>query len=568
MRKQVTRYLLTIIMILSIFAGCTNDNSSTAEQDHTNIFQQTQIATSVQNDKSSEIAQIQVEYSDTDQDSTYSKSNATIITLSNDSTQINGNGASFSESTLNISNAGTYIISGELDGQIVVDATIVDTVQLVLDNTTITNNTGPAIYVTQAEKVIITLAEGSKNIISDDNDYANTTDDAPDAAIYADDDLTINGKGILIVNGNYKHGIKSSDNLIIISGTLNITAHNDALRGKDSVAILDGNIKIDAGGDGIKSTNNEDEEQGWILIDGGTFEISATSNGIQTSSALVINAGTVAIESTEDSLHCNGNISITDGTFTLDAGDDGIHADGSLVVSGGTIKVTNSYEGLEGADISICGGEIFVRADDDGLNAAGGSDDEMDMGKRPMDNFNSGGDYFIDISDGYVYINADGDGIDSNGSIYISGGTIIVDGPSSNGNSAIDMENSTFAITGGIIIAVGSSQMLVNPTNAQQNVLTIIYNHTQNTGDIISLMQSENPIIEFTPAKSYQSIIISSPALNIGDTYTLLSNISELTDVTLTDTITTISDNGDSLQISGMNRTGGMPQGRGDRGDH
>jgi hypothetical protein len=523
-KKRIGLVAIAIMLFTTTLTGCgsaitppENDTVNTQEQTNESTEATPLDATSNAN---TDLDSITIDYSSKDQDSTYDENTATIIKLTDGNSSVNGDGTSISGNKIAITSAGTYIISGELqDGQLVVDTTKVDTVHIVLNNMRITNTSGSAIEIKQSEKVIITLADNSTNTISDGTIYADTGEAEPDAAIYSQDDLTINGTGTLIVNGNYKHGIKTVDDLVITGGEIVITAIEDGLRGKDSVAILDGNIKIDANGDGIKSNNSEEEASGWISIDGGTFDINAGNNGIQAQTGLIISSGTLNIVASEDTLHCNGSIRVVDGSVNLSAGDDGAHANNSLAVIGGTINVLSSFEGLEGADIAISGGSVAIRSSDDGLNAAGGSDGDM----QARDTFNGDGSYFISISGGYVYINSDGDGVDSNGDIEISGGTVVVDGSDVNESSAIDINSGNFVVTGGTLIGIGSSQMLVTPTQATQPVVTILYDNTQSAGEVITVTDTDgNALFSMDPAKSYDSVIISSPEFMMDTEYNVL----------------------------------------------
>lgn len=194
---------------------------------------------------------------------------------------------------MTISNAGTYIVSGELtDGQLLVEATKNDTVHLVLNGVTLKNSSTSPLFIKQAEKVILTLAEGSKNSIADTENYVFVTDeDEPDATLFSKSDLTINGSGALTITANYKNGIASKDNLVITNGDITVTAVNDALRGKDSITIADGSFNLTAGGDSIKSNNAEDSALGCVIIDGGDFIINAKNDGIQAETALIVTNG-------------------------------------------------------------------------------------------------------------------------------------------------------------------------------------------------------------------------------------------------------------------------------------
>lgn len=528
-----------------------------------------------------ELSAITVKYSSEDLDSTWDPGSATTIILQGNSISVSGAGAAAQGSILKITAGGTYVLSGTLDdGQIIVDAGKDDLVRLVLNGASLNCTDGAAIYSKQAKKTILVLAQGANNTVRDGTDYALAEgENEPNAAIFSKDDLTINGSGSLTVNGQYKHGIATKDDLVVTGGNITVTASGDGLRGRDSIAVNCGEITIDAGGDGLQSNNDEAADKGWISLDGGIFNITAGKDGIQAETRLqvtegkvtlktgggsanastsengprpgwgqwqttttadtedkasakglkangsiLIRGGTIDIDSSDDAVHSNGEIVIKGGVLTISSGDDGIHADSALTVDGGEILISQSYEGLESAAITINGGTIRVTAKDDGFNAAGGNDGSA-LGGRPGENsFKDNSAYFIRINGGYISINAGGDGIDSNGALYFNGGAVTVSGPTSNNNGPLDY-NGTCEVTGGTLAIAGSSGMAQSPgTSSSQNSITVIYRSAQAAGTLAALTdESGKTVLAFTPAKTYQSIVFSSPLLEKGKTYTLVS---------------------------------------------
>ena len=303
---------------------------------------------------------------------------------------------------VNIIDGGSYNLSGSYE-QIIVNTT--KDVELNLNNVTITCTNGPAINVLEADTVSIVLT-GSNKIT------ATTTEDL-DGAIYSKADLVFSGTGSLEVTSNLD-GIVSKDTLIIKNGAYTINASDDGIRGKDNVAILDGTFEITAGGDGIKSTNDEDTEKGYIAIDGGTFNITSKNDGIQ----------------------ADGNILINDGKFTITSKDDAIHADGLMEINGGEFTIS-AAEGIEATYVKINDGTINISASDDGINAG---------------NKSSAYSVTVEINGGDITINmgqGDTDGIDSNGNLYINGGTINI-----TANSPFDYDG-TAKYNGGTMIVNG-----------------------------------------------------------------------------------------------------------------
>ena len=534
----------------------------------------------------------------------YDESSATKINFNGDSIEVSGSGATFSGSILTINSGGTYLLTGTLtDGQVIVDATKNDKVQLVLNGVNITSSQNAAIYCPQVNHLVITLADGTRNTVTDaaDYTYADAVAEEPDAAIFAKDDLTLNGTGALTVNGNFNNGIGSKDNLVIGGGTYTVTAANHGIRGRDSLAIVDGDFTIHAGADGLQSNNGEDTGKGWIQLTGGSFDIMSGNDGIQAETALTITGGTYSILSgsgsaaassssstdsfkglkagtditltggsftadcADDTIHANGDILISGGDFSLQSGDDGVHADGDLTISGGSIEILKSYEGLEATTMTIQDGVLRLAASDDGINVAGGNDGEEQFGRFGPDSF-SDGSRWLHITGGSVTVDAAGDGLDANGDVEISGGTTVVYGPVSGGNGVLDYDG-TFSITGGILAASGSSGMAQTPSaSSTQPSLAVYFTSTQAAGTAYSLTDGDgNELYSFTPAKDYQFVIISTPEMKDGSTYTVNVGGVKVVEATLSGSVTSISDTGEAV-TGGMGMGGGPGGGRGGRG--
>ena len=330
-----------------------------------------------------------------------------------------------------ITAAGTYRLTGDVTGPVVIDAGTAK-VQLVLDNATVSCSDGPAIYVKSGDKVFITLV--GENTVTDSAAYGDSyVADSVDGVIFSRADMTVNGEGSLTVNAAYKHGIVSKDDLVIAGGSITVNAPNVALHGKDCVKVTNCVLNLTAGTDGIRSDNAEDATRGYVYLKDGTVTINAGADGIQAytvvncetptvnieaagkgikaTSDILLSGGSYTIVSTDDCVHSNNTISITGGVLVLTGGDDGIHADTDLAVSGGEITVTKSYEGVEASKILISGGKMDITASDDGLNAAGGNDGSSVSG-RPGQGMFSSSTGEIQIGGGYVLVNAAGDGVE------------------------------------------------------------------------------------------------------------------------------------------------------------
>ena len=613
MKKRVVASLVIALFI----SACSPSSASTENSADT----QTQTSQSTSED-TADISDTFGTYEKEDLNTEYDSDSST-VELSDNTEEVEG--VSVDGQTVTINQGGTYVLSGELtDGQVVVNVNEDAKVHLVLNDVTITNQQGPAILVEQAEKVVTTLASDTTNTLTDGDDYQLDGDETePDATFYSKEDLVINGDGELKVSGNYNNGIRSKDDLILVSGEYTVNAKNNALKGKDSVQILDGSYTLTTEeGDGIQSNNSDEEDKGYIAIDGGTFKITSGRDGVQAETvvniqqaeitiktgenetsdeesykgikagnSLLIQNGTFKLTTADDSLHSDGDIAIKDGEFTLDSGDDGIHADNDLTIDGGTINVTDSNEGLEASVITINDGDIAVVASDDGLNTSDGSssDTEETAGQEGAPGEEQADDsLLLAINGGTLHVDAQGDGLDSNGNIEMTGGTVTVDGPTEDNNGALDYEGD-FEVSGGTLIAAGSSGMAMNVSDSSsQASLGVYFSETQSAGTIVSLQDSDgNVIATYKPSKDFDHIVISSSELEVDESYTLVSGTdakgteqngyyqdeeivdgTELGTLTLSDTVTNLSETGETVSVdSMMGGPGGAPNGEAGDGE-
>ncbi len=456
-------------------------------------------------------------FSDRDLAGTYDESGAVAVQLNGDSASCDSNSVAVDGGAVTITAEGVYLLSGTLtDGQIIVNAGDADKVQLVLAGADITSGTSAAIYALNADKVFVTLAEGTENTLTNGGEYAAIDDNNIDAVLFAKTDLTLNGTGNLAINAQAGHGVVSKDELTITGGSYAITAASHGLSGKDSVAIADGTFTIVSGKDGIHAENSDDlalgalyiaggsfaipplvdagSAQGALQIDGGTFDLytgegsesvtmassdqfgqrgggaapqtetasaeedSVSQKGIKGESAYAVNGGLFTIDSADDCLHAGGAMTISGGTFTLNSGDDAVHSDDAITILNGTFTIPYCYEGIEGLSITIEEGSFDISSHDDGLNAAGGADSSGfgGFGGRQQDTFTAGSDSFITINGGTVTVVASGDCVDSNGALTINGGTLKLTCSSSD-NTAIDCDGA-YASNGGDITTNDGSE--------------------------------------------------------------------------------------------------------------
>lgn len=550
-------------LVMAALAGCGQTGTAGSSSDVSSNGAYITTAVS-ENQKNIELtdSNVDINFTDRDKSSEYDESSAVKITLNGSGAVVSGSGVNISGSTVTITSAGTYIISGSLsDGQIVIAASDSDKVQLVLNNAEINCNTSAAVYVKSADKVFVTLPAGTTNSLGGGTEYVQTDDNTVDGVIFSKSDLTLNGTGTLKIDADYRHGIVTKDTLCITGGTYVIDAAKTCLAGKDGIKILDGNFTLTSGSKGLNSGNDDDAREGSIYIAGGTF----------------------TIKSEDDSIHADGSCIIAGGTYTIATGDDGIHASYDTIITDGSITITDSYEGIEGRRITVSGGTINLTANDDGINAAtGGSSDEqrmpggqqpqemrmpggqkpsgMDMdnkGQAPASRSASDDDVYIKITGGTITVNAGGDGIDSNGNLYITGGTVYVAGPTSNGDGALDYEEEA-SITGGTLIAAGSSGMAQGMgSNSTQCSMLVNLSETIAAGSVISLKDSSgNVLISWTSPKQFSSVVISTAELAQGSTYTLVTGDTQ-TEVTLSSVATTSGSAGFGGGFGGAGGRGG-----------
>ncbi len=564
-----------------------------------------------------------------DQNGSWDTTGAAVITLTGDGASISGNGAYVYDGNVVIAEAGRYVFSGNLeDGSIIVDTHDSSKVWILLDGVEINCSDDACIQVDQADKVFLTLAEGSQNVLTSGSVYSDTAlSDGTDGAIFAHDDLTINGGGSLTVTAQYSHGISANDDLVITGGTITISAVDDAIHVNDSIRIKDAAIAATAGDDGLLTTN--EVENGYLYIESGTLDITASGDGI----------------------HTTGDITVAGGETNISAGDDGIHSDASVYVQSGTILISDCYEGIEALIIDVSGGDVSINCEDDGFNANGGSgdmfggggqmgggrndgtsghggmqgsgtDDGMtgerptppDMGEEGMtgerptppgmgeegttgerptppdmgEEGMSGGmpagqetetasgsgqssadtedvETYISISGGNIRIvneiGQDADGLDSNGDIKISGGTIYISLLGTGSNCAVDYASESGGvaeITGGTIIACGASSMAegFDSTSTQASIL---YNTSTvaEAGTTLTVTDADGSVLlSWEVPCSFSSALISCPEMKVGGKYTVSAGgTSE--EITLEDVSTTYCDSQGGMHGGDMGQ-GGM----------
>lgn len=457
-----------------------------------------------------------------DDDLNWDAATETAVTLAGDATKASGTNAAnvtTAGSTVTINAGGTYRLSGALaDGRVVVAAGE-DVVRLVLDNASITSSTGTGLDIQSANEVLIYLADGTSNTVTDATSYTDTGTDAPNAAIYSKADLTIAGAGTLTVNGNYQDGITTKDGLVLASGNVTVKAVDDGIKGKDYTVLLDGSYSVTAGGDGIKSTNDTDADRGWLLMTGGNLTVAAGDDGIKAATTLDIRAGNATVTTSEEAIEA-AHILISGGTIDVTANDDGINASGgsSETTTGTGTNGTGMGMGVRPTDMP----EPPADGSTGDRPADGGTMDAPPAGGMGGGGGDAVGDYSVDISGGTVTIDSSGDGLDSNGNASISGGTVVVNGPTNNGNGALDV-NGELLVSGGTLAAAGSSGMAVTPsTGSTQSGIQATFSTTVPAGQAIHIVDSSGTTVAtFVPTKDITSLVFSNPEITAGEIYTV-----------------------------------------------
>ena len=541
------------------------------------------------NVKSGEKLDVDTHYSE--QDLSWDTSSETAIDLSNPTAT---DGVTVEDGTLTITKAGTYKLSGEYQGQIKIETADSDAVRLVLDNANITNSSGAALNVVNADEVILYSASGTTNTISDGADYTATGEEDPDAVVYSKADLTIAGEGTLKVNGNHEDGIHTSDGLVIASGTLEVNAANTGIKGKDYVDILGGTINVTAQQDGIKSTNDTDEGKGWTRLSNGTVTVNAGDDGFKASRVVEISGGSLTVEQSDEGIEAQ-YINVSGGDVNVTSADDGMNASlktsnsestdssentsdaanqqqnnqqqGSLPggqqsgtsnqqqqgtgqppAMSGTSQDGTSQNGASGAaqqqnntqnqgnqnmgqPPAMPGGNAQDGTSQNGTTGTG----QQGMGQPPQGGMPGGGggtfeviDAAINVSGGHVTVNAEGDGIDSNGVTTLSGGTLIVNGPSQGGNAALDT-NGDLLLNGATVLSGSTADMFEAPsTNSTSGYLKLTNSSGFEQGSTVQVADSSGKVVaNYKVTKSnVQLVLVSSSSIVKGQSYTAYTTTS------------------------------------------
>ena len=494
-------------------------------------------------DQDSESATGSVYFTNNDLNGTWESGRATVITLKGDRAAVSGSGAYVYNGDVIINGTGLFTVSGTLDdGSIVVDAHKTSKVWIKLDGARICCSDSAAFRVEQADKVFLTLAEGSENLIESGSEFsAEAVADNIKGALFSRDDLTINGSGSLTVRSGYRHAIAVNDDLVIAGGTITAEAPRDAIHANDSFRLRDAELLLKGGDEGI----DVDAEGGYFYMETGSVHIDCAGDGI-----------------------CSeGDVLVAGGDLTIASADDGIHSGTKIYIYGGTILLSECYEGLEAIIVEQHGGDVTIYPFDDGINANGSllngvlTLSGMDSGEEPET-------YVLIAGGSLTIINSDAkdaDGIDSNGSIYVTGGDVRISLPDSGTNNALDFgrENGGKArISGGTVIACGSFAM-AEGFDRDSGQCSVLYNTLRGApaGSDLALLNADgDTILYWSVPGSFSSAVLSSPEMTLGETCTVVIG-SEQETITLSEVSAAFGDAQSSMFAGEMNWGGMQPSG-------
>ena len=431
-----------------------------------------------------------------------------------------------------LSNGGTFTAIDENN----IDAVIFSKEDLTLNGSGSLSISSPAGHGI-VSKDSLTVTGGTYEVTSASHGFAGKDDVCIAGGVYT---ITSGKDGIHAENDDDE----TSGYVYIGGGAFTISAEGDGVSAAATMRIDGGSFDIVTGGGSVNAAKQTSDSWGGFMGGGGrdgskgggfpgsttteTEEDSTSIKGIKAGTDLTITAGSFTIDSADDAIHSNSNVTVSGGTFDIATGDDGFHADETLAITSGTIRITESYEGLEGLYVDVSGGDIALAASDDGINAAGGTDQSGFGGQRGGDRFggrggmgsgsSSGGT--ITISGGTLYVDASGDGIDANGTITISGGYTTVCGPTQGDTATLDYDTGA-AITGGTFIGTGASGMAQTFSDSGQGVIAVSVG-SQAAGTPITLTDSSGKtIVSYEPELSFAVVILSTPDMVKGETYTI-----------------------------------------------
>ena len=436
MKKNTNAILSGLVVAAMMLAGCgsnetaaTSAASSEAQNESTETLSDETLSTtetgSADTENSLDESAMDLEFTARDLDVGYEESTAVQVTLSDSGIQISGDGAEADGTTLTIKEEGTYVISGSLSsGQIVIEADDSAKIHLVLNGVSVRCENSAALLIRGADKVFVTLAEGSENTLESGSEAPSGEAENVDGVIFSRSDLTLNGSGSLTINAGYKHGIVSKDDLVITGGVYNITAVGGGLYGKDCVKILDGTFNLNVERDGIQSDNEEDADRGFVYIAGGTYDITAGHDGIQAETLLKVADGTINITTGTGSVG-NTKTEEMSGGFGRGMQPGGLGDGGRPGSDDSNGDMQPPELPSEVTESAASGSGAAVNGSSDTDSTSNGSTNVTDSSSsESIKGLKSGS--LLEITGGTIVISSEDDSVHSNGSITITAGDLTI----------------------------------------------------------------------------------------------------------------------------------------------
>ena len=487
----------------------------------------------------------------------YDESRATQITLADQTATVTGQGASFSDQTLTITQTGTYVLTGSGKNiKLVVEAADTDQVHLVFQNLTLEGE-GTLLQINKAQEVVISLAEGSQNALTESQASG---DEEVKATIHSQVPLTLNGTGNLTLTALTKNALEVEDDLKVLGGTYTVKAANHGFKAEGALAIEAATLTIEAGKDGLHAEHDETTERANISLNPTQLSIAATEDGVDAGNELTIKGGTITVSQSEEGLEARV-IRQLGGDVTIKSSDDGVNASAGSSSktsdTSATSKTTDASATSNTADTSSSASQATTDSATASTSASQATADpaatsQVDQankdknatppsppagqappqgGQPPQNGQGPGGmppggqeesdpSLQIILEGGTLTIDAEGDGIDSNGTVSISGGSLVVNGSVQGGNGPLDAAGD-ITITGGRVWALGTSDMLQGFAQGSTQA-SITANIAGTAGQTLIILDANGKeVARQTASKDFQAVIMSSADLVDGQTYTI-----------------------------------------------
>lgn len=567
--RPVSRRTLALALagglLVTALTGCTSaaDDAASASAEASSNTEETSTATAVELQSTlgqtpDEVLADNLDHTGTAALTQQTRDTATevAVSLDGDTATADGSGVTVDGATVTITAPGTYRLTGSLDGQVVVDSADDGVVRLVLDDAEITSSTTAAVAVMDADQVSVVLPDGSASSLTDATDYEYADgEDEPNAALYSTADLAISGGGSLTVTGRSNDGIGAKDGLVI-AADVTVEAVDDGIRGKDYLVVTGGTLDVEAGGDGLKADNEEDATAGYVALLGGSVTIAAGDDGVDATSDLVVDGESLVVTSSTEGLEAFA-VTLASGTVDVTATDDGVNAAGGTTTEGsgqapgempygpaeeqapsraddqpatGELEETPASTTTGVATTSTVATTATVEASSATTAAppAGSGSGRGTAGGRPSGGGmpgEAGGNQSLTILGGTISIDAGGDGLDSNGSLAMTGGDVVVHGPTDNSNGALDVAGD-FTVDGGTLLALGSAGMAQSPDTAStQGWVATRLTGAVAAGSTIEVLDADGTVVvSTTTAKETASVVLSSPLLTGDGQYTVTAD--------------------------------------------